>query len=59
MMGGGEGGPALILLERDALPALERTLRDGYFRRHGMAERDELIQACRFGPAASLVAFSM
>jgi galactokinase len=59
MMGGGEGGPALILLERDALPALERTLRDGYFRRHGMAERDELIQACRFGPAASLVAFSV
>jgi galactokinase len=55
MMGGGEGGPALILLQREALPALERRLRAGYFRRHAMNDRDELIQACRFGAGARVI----
>ena len=53
MMGGGEGGAALILLPREAVPALERTLGSGYFQRHGMADREGLIHACAFAPGAA------
>jgi galactokinase len=55
MMGGGEGGTALILLPRDRVSALERTLRDGYYRKHGMAERPGLIHPCAFAPGAAVV----
>jgi galactokinase len=55
MMGGGEGGSALILLARDAVPQLIETLRFGYYRRYGMADRDGLIHSCAFAPGASVV----
>jgi galactokinase len=52
MMGGGEGGSVLILLPRDRLDALTSALRAGYYRRHGMATRPDLIVPCRFAPGA-------
>ena len=54
MMGGGEGGTALTLVRRDRVPALEAALRAGYYRRYGMAERDDLIHVCAFAPGAHL-----
>lgn len=53
MMGGGEGGAALALISRDAVPRLEETLRSGYYARHGMADRDGLIHTCAFAPGAT------
>ncbi len=55
MMGGGEGGTALILLPADHVPALEAALRAGYYRRHGMADRRDLIHVCAFAPGASII----
>jgi galactokinase len=52
MMGGGEGGSVLILLPRDRLDALTSALRAGYYQRHGMATRPDLIVPCRFAPGA-------
>lgn len=54
MMGGGEGGAALILLPRDAVPALDAALRRGYYRTHEMEERDDLIHVCAFAEGARL-----
>jgi galactokinase len=56
MMGGGEGGTALTLLRRDRVPALEAALRGGYYRKYGMAERDDLIHVCEFAPGARVEA---
>jgi galactokinase len=53
MMGGGEGGAALMLVSRDAVPRLEETLRSGYYARYGMADRDGLIHICAFAPGAA------
>ena len=55
MMGGGEGGSALVLLPRNAVPQLEETLRSGYFARYGMADRDGLIHICAFAPGAAYI----
>lgn len=55
MMGGGEGGAALMLLPRETLPWLERTLRKGYYREFGMANRPGLIHPCRFAPGATVI----
>jgi galactokinase len=55
MMGGGEGGAALALISRDAVPRLEETLRSGYYARHGMADRDGLIHICAFAPGATYI----
>jgi galactokinase len=55
MMGGGEGGAVLMLLPRDRVPRLEATLRAGYYRNHGMADRVGLIHPCAFAPGAALV----
>jgi len=55
MMGGGEGGSALVLLPRDAVPRLEETLRSGYYTRHGMADRDGLIHICAFASGAAYI----
>ena len=52
MMGGGEGGTALTLLPADRVPALEAALRAGYYARHGMTDRQELIHVCAFAPGA-------
>ena len=54
MMGGGEGGTVLTLLPRDRVAALEAALRRGYYRRHEMAERDDLIHICAFAEGARL-----
>lgn len=53
MMGGGEGGAALLLLPAATVPALESALREGYYRTHGMADRAGLIHACAFAPGAT------
>jgi galactokinase len=55
MMGGGEGGSALVLVSRDAVPRLEETLRSGYYTRYGMADRDGLIHICAFAPGATYI----
>src|SRR5215217_246971 len=55
MMGGGEGGAALALISRDAVPRLEETLRSGYYARYGMADRDGLIHICAFASGAAFI----
>jgi galactokinase len=55
MMGGGEGGTALVLLSRDAVPRLEAALRTGYYAQRGMADREDLIHVCAFAPGATCV----
>jgi galactokinase len=55
MMGGGEGGSALVLVSRNAVPRLEETLRSGYYSRYGMADRDGLIHICAFAPGAAYI----
>ncbi len=55
MMGGGEGGTALALISRDAVPRLEETLRSDYYARYGMADRDGLIHICAFAPGATYI----
>jgi galactokinase len=55
MMGGGEGGAALVLISRDAVPQLEEMLRSGYYARYGMADGDGLIHICAFAPGAAYI----
>ncbi len=55
MMGGGEGGAALMLIARDAVTSLEERLRSGYYQRYGMADRDGLIHTCAFAPGATYI----
>ena len=55
MMGGGEGGTALILLPRERVFQLEWTLREGYYREFGMADRAGLLHSCAFAPGATVV----
>ena len=57
MMGGGEGGAVLMLLPRDAVPELRKTLGDGYFSRHTMADRGR-IHICAFAPCAAVQAWN-
>jgi galactokinase len=52
MMGGGEGGSALMLLPRGLAPRLEAALLAGFYRRHGMDVRNELLHVCAFAPGA-------
>jgi galactokinase len=58
MMGGGEGGAALILLHREAAPRLEAALRTDYYAYYGMADRPGLVHLCAFAPGAALVSGS-
>jgi galactokinase len=58
MMGGGEGGATLMLLPRDAVSELERTLRSRFYRRYDMADRDGLIHVCAFAPGAVVMPFA-
>lgn len=55
MMGGGEGGTALILLHAGAVPGLEATLRAGYYRERDMENRNGLLTRCAFAPGATLI----
>jgi galactokinase len=53
MMGGGEGGPALALLDHDAVPAVRDALAGSFFDRHGM-DPEKAFEVCSFGPGAKL-----
>jgi galactokinase len=53
MMGGGEGGTALVLLSRGAVSRLEAALRTHYYDQRGMADREGLIHVCAFAPFAT------
>lgn len=53
MMGGGEGGPALALLDRDAASHVESALdRDFYATRRITTKNGAPFQLCTFGPGA-------
>lgn len=54
MMGGGEGGSALILLPRFRVDALIGRLYDGYYARHGMADREDLVHIFSFADGATV-----
>jgi galactokinase len=52
MMGGGEGGPALALIHRDALGPAAESLGRGFFQRHPSHLEGDRLQPCSFGPGA-------
>ena len=52
MMGGGEGGPALALIDREALTEARDILSRGFFQSHPSHLDGERLQACSFGPGA-------
>lgn len=52
MMGGGEGGPALALLHRDAVEAVTGALESGYYSRYDLRGPGPHLQVCVFGPGA-------
>jgi len=55
MMGGGEGGPALALIERARAEAIGEALAGGFFARNPSATPEaERFQVCVFGPGAHL-----
>jgi galactokinase len=51
MMGGGEGGPALVLLRGDVVDEVAQGLRDGFYTLHPV-DTLEPFQVCTFGPGA-------
>lgn len=51
MMGGGEGGPALVLLRRDAVDTVASELQSSFYATHP-ARSAEPFQICSFGPGA-------
>jgi len=54
MMGGGEGGPALALLHRDAAEDVALALNRGYYARHPISGPGPHFQVCVFGAGAHL-----
>jgi galactokinase len=54
MMGGGEGGPALVLLRGDVVDDVARELRDGFYAMNPV-DTPEPFQVCTFGPGAHRV----
>lgn len=58
MMGGGEGGTALILLARDAFPTLVQRLGEGFYQRHRLGEAAQRVLLQSFGPGARRGAWS-
>lgn len=55
MMGGGEGGPALALIESGAVEDVRSTLMNGYYSRHAKQSSRDFLQVCVFGPGARLI----
>lgn len=55
MMGGGEGGAALVLVHRDAVPDLEAVLERDYFGPRRLNELDPKLVLCTFAKGASLI----
>ena len=55
MMGGGEGGTALILLPAVTVPALRQRLARGYYARNAGRSADEAVHVFAFAPGAGVV----
>lgn len=53
MMGGGEGGPALALLDRTAVPAVREAIAASFFDHRGL-DPEQAFEVCSFGPGARL-----
>lgn len=51
MMGGGEGGPALVLLRRDAVESVREALNARFYANHEVRGAQP-FQVCSFGPGA-------
>ena len=51
MMGGGNGGPALVLLEQDRLEDVRESL-GAFYEKHPIRRPDRAFYACSFGPGA-------
>lgn len=51
MMGGGEGGPALVLLQKDAVEPVRDALQASFYAGHPVKSA-EPFQVCSFGPGA-------
>lgn len=51
MMGGGNGGPALVLLEQDRLKNVRESL-NSFYAKYPITHPDRAFHACRFGPGA-------
>jgi galactokinase len=58
MMGGGEGGTALVLLPRATVPTLTDRLRRGYYARHSLTDRSEAVHVFGFAPGATVSPFA-
>jgi len=54
MMGGGEGGAVLALVQRQHVTTLRQLLRSGYFLRYAMDDRADLVHECVFSNGASM-----
>jgi galactokinase len=54
MMGGGEGGPALALIDADAVPDVRTALLTDFYTHHSIADPQNAFQPCTFGPGASI-----
>lgn len=52
MMGGGEGGPALALLHKDAVGSVSNMLERQFYKPRKMAVDTAAMQRCVFGPGA-------
>lgn len=51
MMGGGNGGPALVLLKRDGVDSVRESL-DSFYAKHPIKHPDRAFYTCTFGPGA-------
>lgn len=58
MMGGGEGGPALALLHREAVEPVRKALASSFFTRHGLDPK-QAFEVCAFGPGATEYDFAI
>jgi galactokinase len=54
MMGGGEGGAALILAHKASVPNLQSELTARYYNRYGLTGRNGLLHVCAFAPGATV-----
>lgn len=55
MMGGGEGGTALILLPGAVVPALRQRLSSGFYARNGRQDAETAVHVFAFAPGARTV----
>jgi galactokinase len=52
MMGGGEGGPALALIHRDAVDDVSARLSSDFYATRSLKKGGDPFQVCTFGPGA-------